>query len=70
MNPSEEFMRHAAECESMAKFTRDPQSRATWSHMAERWVRCAELFDSQSAAAQHAAPSRRHRRSDPEPAHY
>jgi hypothetical protein len=69
MNPSEEFMRHAAECESMAKFTRDPQSRATWSHMAERWVRCAELFDSQSAAAHH-APPRRHRRSDPEAAHY
>ena len=69
MNPSEEFMRHAAECESMAKFTRDPQSRATWSHMAERWVRCAELFDSQSEAARH-APPRRQRRSDPEPAHY
>ena len=70
MNPSEEFMRHAAECELMAKFTRDPQSRATWNHMAERWVRCAELFDSQSAAAHHAPPPRRHRRSEPDAAHY
>jgi hypothetical protein len=70
MNPTEEFKRHAAECELMAKFTRDPQSRATWSHMAERWVRCAELFESQSAAAQHAPPRRQHRRPEQEAAHY
>ncbi len=71
MNPSEEFLKHAAECELMAKFTRDPQSRATWNHMAQRWVRCAELFDKQSLAAHdHGPATRRHRRSDHEAAHH
>jgi hypothetical protein len=42
----------------MAKFTRDPASKATWSRMAERWLRCAEVFKSQSAAAK---PAKRHR---------
>jgi hypothetical protein len=59
MNPSEEFLRHAAECKQMAKFTRDPASAATWSRMAERWVHCAEVFNTQSAAAQ---PTKRQRR--------
>ena len=49
----------------------DPQSRATWNHMAQRWVRCAELFDKQSLAAHdHAPATRRHRRSDHEAAHH
>jgi hypothetical protein len=56
MNPSEEFRRHAAECQQMAKFTRDPASRATWNRMAERWLHCAEVFQRQLAAAQ---PARR-----------
>ena len=43
MIPSEEFMRHAAECASMAKFSRDPDSRKVWNRMAERWIRCAKL---------------------------
>jgi hypothetical protein len=59
MNPSEEFLRHAADCEQMAKFTRDPASRATWIRMAERWLQCAETFKVQSSAAQ---PAKRHRR--------
>jgi hypothetical protein len=49
----------------MAKFTRDPASKATWSRMAERWLHCAEVFQSQQAAAhlpkRHGAQS--HRRS-------
>ena len=59
MNPSEEFLRHAADCQRMAKFTRDPTSKVTWSRMAERWMRCAEVFKSQSAAA--ARPAKRFR---------
>jgi hypothetical protein len=59
MNPSEEFLRHAADCQRMAKFTRDPASRATWNRMAERWQHCAEVFDRQRAAAR---PAPRHRR--------
>jgi hypothetical protein len=66
MNPPEEFLRHAAECQQMAKFTRDPASRATWSRMAERWLRCAEVFKSQRAAAKTA---KRHR-SDSAPTHH
>ena len=30
MHALEEFLKHAGECEVMAEFTRDPQSRATW----------------------------------------
>ena len=64
MEPSAEFRRHATECEEMARVTRDPESKATWDRMAERWRRCAELADGQRSAA-HAAASRalRHRRS-------
>jgi hypothetical protein len=47
MVPSEEFLRHAAECEYMARFSHDPQSKAAWHGMAERWVRCAELAKKQ-----------------------
>ena len=60
MNPSEEFLRHAADCQQMAKFTRDPRSKQTWSRMAERWVRCAEVFKSQCAAARPAKRFRPH----------
>jgi len=42
----------------MAKFTRDPASKQTWSRMAERWIRCAEVFKSQRAAAK---PAKRFR---------
>ena len=55
MNPSEEFLRHAADCRQMAKFTRDPASKATWSRMAERWLQCAEVFKSRSQAAAQAS---------------
>jgi hypothetical protein len=50
MIPSEVFIQHAAECESMAKFSRDPESKQAWRRMAERWVRCAAL------ARQNASP--------------
>jgi hypothetical protein len=68
MNPAEEFLRHADECERMAKFTRDPESRATWNRMAERWLVCAERFKLQSSAA-HRAPPKRHRRPPPDSLH-
>jgi hypothetical protein len=68
MNPSEEFLRHAADCQRMAKFTRDPQSKATWSRMAERWVSCAERFNSEMLAA-HRSPAKHQRRSSSDSAH-
>jgi hypothetical protein len=59
MNPPDEFLKHATDCEQMAKFTRDPESKATWNRMAERWRRCAEHFTSQSLAARHHIPAKR-----------
>jgi hypothetical protein len=43
MHLPDEFMKRAAECERMAKFTRDPKSKTTWRHLAQRWTRCAKL---------------------------
>jgi len=51
MNTSEKFLRFAAECEFMAQFTHNPKNKTVWSDMAERWLRCAELFDRQSSSA-------------------
>jgi hypothetical protein len=47
MHPPDEFLKHAAECKQTAKFARDPQSKATWNQMADRWMRCAELANRQ-----------------------
>ena len=54
MNPPDEFLKRAAECQQMAKVTRDPASKAAWNRMAERWLRCAERSNSSSVAAPHA----------------
>jgi hypothetical protein len=53
MHAPEVFLHRAAECESMAKFTRDPKSKATWTRMAERWHRCAEVETRAILAAAH-----------------
>ena len=58
MQPNEQFLRHAAECEEMARFTHDLESKATWRRMAERWRRCAEVFARQSSAARDQANQR------------
>ena len=60
MNPAEEFVMFAAECESMAKFTHTPENKALWKRMAERWLRCAELYDRQNSAAQQGNSAKRH----------
>ena len=62
MNTSEKFMRFAAECEFMAKLTRDRSNKTVWRQMAERWLRCAELLDRQSASSSYAYPQRRRER--------
>ena len=48
MNEAEEFRHHANECRRMALDTRDLSSKATWSEIADRWVRCAELAEAQA----------------------
>ena len=45
MSPVEAFLRHAAECKRMA--VSDPPSRFVWIGMAERWLRCAEIYESE-----------------------
>ncbi len=47
MMTSERFLRFAAECEVMAKFSRSRENKIVWNRIAERWVRCAELMDKQ-----------------------
>jgi hypothetical protein len=59
MQASEEFLRHAIDCEQMAKVTRDPSSKATWNDMAVRWRRCAKI------AEQNIPPPRTRRESRP-----
>jgi hypothetical protein len=61
MEPSEKFLRFAAECELMAKFTRSPENKTVWTRMAERWLRCAQLYDRESATARSGGSLRRHR---------
>jgi len=57
INPSEEFRRHAVECQRMAKITRDRESRETWNRLAQRWTECAERFQHEREAV-HRPPLR------------
>ena len=58
MNPSDEFLKRAAECEQMAKFARDPQGKAGWRRMAERWRSCAKKFSNEAVAGPQQSPKR------------
>jgi hypothetical protein len=51
MITSERFVRFAAECEVMAKFTPNRENRMVWNQIAQRWLRCAELLDRRDADA-------------------
>ena len=41
MDLAQEFEKHAADCESMAKLTRDAESKAQWRELAARFRQCA-----------------------------
>ena len=45
MHTSDRFLRFAAECQMMAKFSPSSENRAVWRGLAQRWIRCAELMD-------------------------
>ena len=60
MIPAEEFRKFANECLARAKSSRSRDSKATWDHMAERWVRCAEISERQARAANLGRLARRH----------
>jgi hypothetical protein len=62
MSATERFLRFAAECELMAKFTSSPENVRAWHRMAERWTRCAELAERQDTSAQAAGSMKRHRK--------
>jgi hypothetical protein len=59
INPADEFLKHAAECQQMAKATRNPASKATWNRMAVRWLQCAERAKNQKVATRARVPVRR-----------
>jgi hypothetical protein len=61
MDPSEKFVKFAAECESMAKFTHTAENTEVWKRMAERWRRCAEVYDRQSSMSHQVNTAKRHR---------
>jgi len=69
MDPSEKFLRFAAECEHMARFTRIPENRTIWNDMAERWIRCAKQIDRQSLQAHRNGATKRHRKANSTWAH-
>jgi hypothetical protein len=69
MDPSEKFLRFAAECEHMARFTRTPENKTIWNSMAERWIRCAELIDRQNSQSHRDSATKRHRKASSTWAH-
>jgi len=65
MDTPAEFRKHAADCETMAKVSRDPETKAAWKRMAERWLVCAkwaedqDLLQRRHAEENHSKPHRR-----------
>ena len=53
MHTPDLFLARAAECEAMAKTAHEPDSRAIWTRMAQRWQRCAEVEIRASTLALH-----------------
>ena len=39
MSKSDEYSANAAECQKMARLSRNPSDKATWLQMAEDWLR-------------------------------
>ena len=63
VDASERFLKFAAECELMAKFTPSRANKTVWRRMAERWIRCAEFIERQDSLVHTAGLTKRHRRS-------
>ena len=51
MSSSETFRRHAVECGQMANFLRTKENRAEWNSIAERYLRCAQWYDTRRTLA-------------------
>jgi hypothetical protein len=63
MSSSQQFLKFAADCESIGKLMRDRPTDPDWGRLAERWVSCAEWAERQSLAAEKAQLRRREQRS-------
>jgi hypothetical protein len=52
MDTAAEFRKYAANCNKTAKVLKDPETKALWRRMEERWLLCAKLAeeDEQSVA--------------------
>ena len=67
-NTPEEFRKYAAACKVLAKLAKNPQSKAVWKGIAERWLLCAKLEEDEEQALRRrlekkalaAGPRRRH----------
>jgi hypothetical protein len=53
MDPSEELRRHAIECGQMANSLRNKENKAAWNSIAERYLRCAQSYDTSRSLADH-----------------
>jgi hypothetical protein len=59
MNPSEELRRHAMECGQMANFLRSKENSAAWNTISERYLRCAQWYDTRRSMADRLKDARR-----------
>jgi hypothetical protein len=52
MDTAAEFRKYAANCKKMSKVSMDPEAKALWRRIEERWLLCAKLAeeDEQSVA--------------------
>jgi len=52
METAVEFRKYAVNCSKMANVSKDPETKALWRRMEERWYLCAKLAeqDEQSVA--------------------
>ena len=69
MNTAEHFLRFAAECEAMAKFSHSPENKTVWRQLAERWLRIADLVEHQNTLDDTVGRMKRHRKRSPGWAH-
>jgi hypothetical protein len=50
MNKNDEYRANAAECQRMARFTRNESEKRTWLQMAESWLRLIQSSQSSDPA--------------------
>ena len=62
MNPSEELRRHAMECDQIAHSLRNKENRAAWNSIAERYLRCAQWYDTERSMADRVKGLRLHKK--------